>query len=120
MEHTSEVIQTDIHKYPPGSFRQVLIFGDGQRIASMAEGLQVGHQFYVVLAAERVQFEDVLVGEGTAASPDLGVTWKPEGMLGVELQDVELVMAEFCNQVSKCVQRRDFATGDVEHQAAIG
>lgn len=25
MEYTSEVIQTDIHKYPPGSFRQVLV-----------------------------------------------------------------------------------------------
>ena len=100
--------------------RQVLVLWDEKRVAGVTKRLQVGHQFDVASTAETVQFQHVLIAEGTAAGPNFGMAGELEGVLGVELKDVEFVVTEFFGQLLERGQRRHFATGDIEHEAAIG
>ena len=98
----------------------MLIFWEDQRVASVAERLQIGHQLDIMLATGHVQFQDILAAQGTAAGPNLGMARELEGMLGIELQDIELVVAQLLGQMLERVQPGHFAPGDVEHQATAG
>jgi hypothetical protein len=104
----------------PVGLGQVGVLGQAEGAAVVAEGLEVGDEGDVALAAKAIEGEQVVPGEGAGPLRDLGVARKPEGVLDVELELVHLVVGDRLDQGGQRLQGEDLAAGDVEHQAADG
>ena len=103
-----------------GNFGEVLESAIFEEIAEMAEGVLIGHKVNAQFAAAGVEDADFLAGEGAPALPDGLVIPVGEGVLGVELQFVDLEIGESFDEVEQGGQLGHAAAGDVEHNAAPG
>jgi hypothetical protein len=86
-------------------------------VARGAARLQIGHQLDVPLAAEGIQLQDVLAAQRTAPGADPGMARELEGVLGVELKHVDLVLAQLVDEVLKRRHGGHLAPRDVEQEA---
>ncbi len=97
---------------------QVRVAREAQPAVHMPERVLVRHQLDMALPAEGVQLQDILAGERRGACPDLGVRAVGEGVLGVELDLVDLPAGQHIDQLQRRRQRRHPITTYVKHHAA--
>ena len=91
-----------------------------QPAVHVAKGVLVGHQFDKALPAVRVQRQNFLAREGRRLGPDHRMALIGKGMLGVELELVELERGQQIDQRHRRFERRHAVTADVEHDAPVG
>ena len=88
---------------------QVFVLRQVQGVGAMAEGLQIRHQLNLTLPRVGIEFQDVVAVKRTAAQSDAWMMRKNEGVLGIELEHVDLVEAELINQEPERFESRHFA-----------
>ena len=84
----------------------------------VAEAVLVRHQLDEAAPAVGVEGADVRRRQRAGLRPDLFVPPVGEGVLGVELELVELELGQQLDQAEELGERRHPAAGDVEHDAA--
>ena len=85
----------------------------------VAEGVLIRHQLDVALAAVGVEVDHLLAGHRRPAGPHLPVVAVGEGVLGIELELIDLPLAEQIDQVVQGRHGRYPVAADVEHEAAV-
>ena len=84
----------------------------------MAEAVLVGHQLDKPRPAVGVEGADLLGREGARVGPHLAVVTEREGVLGVQLQLVDLPRREPVDEREEGLHRRHLVARDVDHHAA--
>jgi len=113
------------HRAPRGDelavdLGQVVIFGEVEPAVHVAEGVLVGHQFDKALAAVDIQGQDLFAGHGRGLGPRAGMGAVGKGVLGVELELVDLPARQPVDQFVQIVHAVDAVAADVEHHPARG
>ena len=103
------------HHVAVGVHGQVPVGLVEQPAVHVAEAVLVRHQRDVPLAAERVEGLDVLRRVRARVAPHDLVARVGEGVLGVELDVVDLPLGEAIDQRVQRLQRGDLVPGDVDH-----
>ena len=83
------------------------------------EGVLVRHQFHIAIAAVGVELHHLLAGHRRPVGPHLSVVAVGEGVLGIELELVDLPFAEQVDQAEQGLHGRYPVAADVQHDAAV-
>ncbi len=99
---------------------QVPVLVVGEPPTHVAEAVLVRHQLDVALGAKRVDRTDLLGGHRAGVAPDHLVVAVGEGVLGVQLDLVDLPRREPVDQREERLHRRYLVARDVDHHRPDG
>jgi hypothetical protein len=91
-----------------------------QPALQVAERILIGHQLNEALSAIGVEGQDLLAGDGRRVLPDCAVVTVGEGVLGVQLDLVELPTGELVDEAEERRHGGHFVPTHIEHDAPVG